>query len=164
MSKYFFLHEVEVFWVKVADFFTAFSRRKNFQTHNIDPTFVFRSLAPRSRFAAATASSSRSRRSSPPNSSRRSPTRGAPSYTHSNFDESLCLEKIRILRKKCFTWVAKIGQTLDLQVKVYLHQQWYLCRSMLRDATQHTVRISSNVVARHCMTRTNTKITVGVKM
>jgi hypothetical protein len=39
--------------------------------------------------------------------------------------------------------------------KVYLHKRWFLCRSVSRDTAQHTVKISSNLVARRHRTQSD---------
>jgi hypothetical protein len=49
-----------------------------------------------------------------------------------------------------------------LQQKGNLYKQLFLCRTMLRDAARHTVRISSNLVTWRCATRSGLKITVRV--
>jgi hypothetical protein len=48
-------------------------------------------------------------------------------------------------------------QETFITLKVYLHEQWFLCRSVSRDNLQHTVKISYNLVARSRVTRSDTK-------
>jgi hypothetical protein len=45
---------------------------------------------------------------------------------------------------------------------MYVHEQWFLCCSVSRKAAQHTLRVSSNRVARCSTTQSNTKSTVCV--
>jgi hypothetical protein len=55
-----------------------------------------------------------------------------------------------------------VGLCTLIHHHVYLDKQWFSCRSMSCDATQHTVTSSSNLVARHRATWSNVKITVCV--
>jgi hypothetical protein len=53
----------------------------------------------------------------------------------------------------------KLGTSSGL-FKAYLHEQWVICRFVSRNATWHTVRISSNLAVLCCATWSDTKITV----